>query len=99
MIPLTVLRRLDCVLEETKEKVLKEYKKLKAQKKPEDQIESILTHKFKINFYNTSEFTFEKMLGDADGLAKNLSNYIAGYNTPHKLDIKKAFLRCTCHLE
>jgi len=54
MIPLTVLRRLDCVLEESKQNVLKEYKKLKAQDKPEEQIETIITHKFKINFYNTS---------------------------------------------
>ena len=41
MIPLTVLRRLDCVLEESKQDVLQEYKKLKAQDKPEDQIETI----------------------------------------------------------
>ena len=81
MIPLTVLRRLDCVLEESKQDVLKEYKKLKAQDKSEEQIEKILTHKFKINFYNTSEFTFEKLLGEPDGLAKNLNNYIAGFSS------------------
>ena len=80
MIPLTVLRRLDCVLEESKQDVLKAYKKLKAQDKPEDQIETIITHKFKINFYNTSEFTFKKLLGEPDGLAKNLNNYIAGFS-------------------
>ncbi len=38
MIPLTVLRRLDCVLEESKQEVLKEYKKLKAQEKPEAEV-------------------------------------------------------------
>jgi len=81
MIPLTVLRRLDCVLEESKQDVLKEYKKLKAQDKPEEQIETIITHKFKINFYNTSEFTFKKLLGEPDGLAKNLNNYIAGFSS------------------
>lgn len=81
MIPLTVLRRLDCVLEESKLNVLKEYKKLKAQNKPEDQIERIITHKFKIKFYNTSEFTFQKLLGEPDGLAKNLNNYIAGFSS------------------
>lgn len=89
MIPLTVLRRLDCVLEESKQAVLKEYKRLKAQGKPEDQIETILTHKFKINFYNTSEFTFQKLLGDADGLAKNLSNYIAGFSSRARNIIEK----------
>jgi len=89
MIPLTVLRRLDCVLEESKDRVLAEYKKRKAQDKPEEQIESILTHKFKIKFYNTSEFTFKKLLGDADGLAKNLSNYIAGFSSRARNIIEK----------
>lgn len=84
-----MLRRLDCVLEKSKQDVLKEYKKLKAQGKPEDQIETILTHKFKINFYNTSEFTFQKLLGDPDGLAKNLSNYIAGFSTRARNIIEK----------
>ncbi|MEC4678994.1 MAG: type I restriction-modification system subunit M N-terminal domain-containing protein, partial [Nitrospirota bacterium] len=89
MIPLTVLRRLDCVLEASKQDVLKAYKKLKTQDKPEDQIESILTHKFKINFYNTSEFTFQKLLGDPDGLAKNLSHYIAGFSSRARNIIEK----------
>lgn len=89
MIPLTVLRRLDCVLEETKQDVLKEYKKLKAQDKPEDQIETIITHKFKINFYNTSEFTFKKLLGEPDGLANNLNNYIAGFSSRARYILEK----------
>ena len=82
MIPLTVLRRLDCVLEKSKQDVLKEYKKLKAQgKHDEETIEKIINKKFDLNFHNTSEFTFQKMLGDPDGLAKNLSNYIAGFSS------------------
>ena len=89
MIPLTVLRRLDCVLEKSKQDVLKEYKKLKAQDKPEDQIETIITHKFKINFYNTSEFTFQKLLGEPDGLAKNLNNYIAGFSSRARYILEK----------
>ena len=89
MIPLTVLRRLDCVLEESKQDVLKEYKKLKAQDKPEEQIETIITHKFKINFYNTSEFTFKKLLGEPDGLAKNLNNYIAGFSSRARYILEK----------
>ena len=90
MIPLTVLRRLDCVLEETKGKVLKEYKKLKAQEKyDEETIEKIINKKFDLTFHNTSEFTFKKMLGDADGLAKNLSNYIAGFSSRARNIIEK----------
>lgn len=90
MIPLTVLRRLDCVLEATKDDVLKEYKKLKAQEKyDEETIEKIINTKFDLTFHNTSEFTFQKLLGDADGLAKNLSNYIAGFSSRARSIIEK----------
>src|SRR5436190_22932097 len=65
MIPLTVLRRLDCVLEESKDKVIAMHKKLKAQKKYDSEtIESIINKKFKLTFHNTSKFTFENLLGD-----------------------------------
>ena len=90
MIPLTVLRRLDCVLEESKQEVLAEYKKLKAQKKHDKEtIEKIINKKFKLNFHNTSKFTFQKLLGDADGLAKNLNNYIAGFSSRARNIIEK----------
>src|SRR3954453_23186203 len=64
-IPLTVLRRLDCVLEETKEKVLAEHKKLKAAESKYDAetIEKMINRKFKLTFHNTSDFTFRKLLG------------------------------------
>ena len=96
MIPLTVLRRLDCVLEDTKDEVLKEYKKLKAQKDTKgkqkfdaETIEKMINRKFKLSFHNTSKFTFQKMLGDPDGLAKNLNNYIAGFSTRAREIIQK----------
>ncbi|WP_347275276.1 class I SAM-dependent DNA methyltransferase [Candidatus Kuenenia sp.] len=90
MIPLTVLRRLDCVLEATKEDVLKEYKKLTDQKKHDKEtIEKIINKKFNLTFHNTSKFTFQKMLGDADGLAKNLNNYIAGFSSRARGIIEK----------
>ncbi len=90
MIPLTVLRRLDCVLEATKDDVLKEYKKLTAQKKHDKEtIEKIINKKFGLTFHNTSKFTFKKMLGDADGLAKNLCNYIAGFSSSAHSIIEK----------
>lgn len=90
MIPLTVLRRLDCVLEATKDDVLNEYKKLKALDKFDaETIEKMINRKFNLTFHNTSEFTFEKLLGDADGLAKNLSNYIAGFSVRVRSIIEK----------
>lgn len=105
MIPLTVLRRLDCVLEGSKDKVIAMHKKLKAETKTEkdketgetktvpkysaEAIEKIINQKFKLTFHNTSEFTFQKLLGDPDKLAANLSNFIAGFSSRARLIIEK----------
>jgi len=90
MIPLVVLRRLDCVLESTKDAVMAEHKRLKAEGKyGEDAIEGIINQKFKLNFHNTSEFTFEKLKGDPDKLAGNLANYIAGFSSRARKIIEK----------
>ena len=79
MIPLTVLRRLDCVLEGSKDKVVAHYKKLKAEGKDEETIEKVLDHKFKLHFYNTSEFTFQKLLGEPDKLAAQSAQLHGGF--------------------
>ncbi len=90
MIPLTVLRRLDCVLEKSKEKVLAMHKKLKAEGKyDDDAIEKIINKKFDLTFHNTSVFTFEKLLGDPDKLAANLANFIAGFSSRARHIIEK----------
>lgn len=82
MIPFTVLRRLDCVLETNIDDVKAEYEKLKAQDKYEaDVIEKMVNRKFKLQFHNISGLTFAKLLGDPDNLASNLSKYIAGFST------------------
>ena len=73
MISLTVLRRLDCVLESTKDKVIAYHQKVKAEgKHSADTIETMVNHKFKLSFHNISEFTFNSLLGDPDKLAANL---------------------------
>lgn len=89
MIPLTVLRRLDCVLESTKDRVIALHKKLKAEKKDAETIEKIITHKIKVPFFNVSEFTFETLLGDPDKLAANLGNYMAGFSSRARKIIEK----------
>ena len=85
MIPLTVLRRLDCVLEVDVDKVKVEYDKLFEQYKEKENrteiIEKIIFKKFNHKFFNTSGFTFKKLIGDPDNLAKNLNKYIAGFST------------------
>ncbi len=98
MIPLVVLRRLDSVLEATKADVLKAYNKLKADGKyDEETIEKMLFHKFDLKFFNTSRFTFAirekglfaRLVDDADGLASNLSAYIAGFSSNARKIIEK----------
>jgi type I restriction enzyme M protein len=99
MIPLTVLRRLDCVLEETKDEVLAMHKALKAETKIKDgekvpkhdaeTIEKIINQKFKLTFHNTSEFTFKKLLGDADKLAPNLLKFMSGFSSRARKIIEK----------
>jgi len=51
--------------------------------------ESVIVHMFKLNFFNTSEFTFSKMLGDPDKLAANLRNYMAGFSSKARKIIEK----------
>ena len=84
MLPMVVLRRLDCVLEPTKDAVLKKFKKLEAQQMPEAAMARLLgkaadpsrTHPF----YNTSPYTFARLLDDAENIAPNLVSYINGFS-------------------
>lgn len=90
MIPLTVLRRLDCVLEPTKASVVAYHGKLKADGKHDDEtIEKMVNHRFKLHFHNTSAFTFKSLLADADKLAANLRAYIAGFSANARKILEK----------
>ena len=90
MIPLTVLRRLDCVLDSIKDDVIALHKKLKGEKKHDDEtIEKIINQKFKLTFHNTSGFTFENLLGDADKLAANFAKFIAGFSSRARKILEK----------
>ncbi|OZI12962.1 restriction endonuclease subunit M [Bacillaceae bacterium SAS-127] len=78
VLPLAVLRRFDCVLESTKHDVLTNFEKFKAMN--EDAREPILNRIAKQNFHNTSNYTFQKLLSDADNIADNLRDYINGFS-------------------
>ncbi|WP_372173372.1 N-6 DNA methylase [Xanthomonas euvesicatoria] len=84
MLPMVVLRRLDCVLEPTKAAVLKQHEKLLAKDTPQQAMHRLLGKaadpKRKFPLYNVSAYTFEKLLGDAENIAPNLSNYINGFS-------------------
>jgi type I restriction enzyme M protein len=88
ILPLTVLRRFDCLLAPTREKVLKEYAAIKG--KPETVVRSLLQRITKRPFYNLSKFDFEKLLNDPNQLAPNLNKYITSFS-PNVRDIMERF--------
>jgi type I restriction enzyme M protein len=78
ILPLTVLRRLDCVLSPTKAKVLEAQARLRDKKL--ENLDPQLRRASGFAFYNTSRYDFEKLLADHAHLAQNLRNYIAGFS-------------------
>jgi type I restriction enzyme M protein len=86
ILPMTVLRRLDCVLEPTKDKVLEKHKEL-SKKKLKDP-EPFLNRIAGVPFHNTSKFTFAKLKGDPNNIAANLIKYINGFSTRAREIIK-----------
>jgi type I restriction enzyme M protein len=78
ILPLTVLRRLDCVLADTKTKVLKEYPKIQLMNV--QNIDPILNNISGYNFHNRSLYDFDKLIADPEHLAANIRNYIAGFS-------------------
>src|SRR5580692_11717134 len=75
ILPFTVLRRLDCVLEPTKAAVLAEYaEKQKAGLNPEP----FVLRKAGQSFANISPLDMRKLMGDQDNIAQNLFTYIQG---------------------
>ena len=76
ILPFTVLRRLDCVLESTKEAVLTEYaEKQKAGINPEP----FILRKAGQSFYNTSLLDMKKLMGDPENINANLYSYVQGF--------------------
>jgi type I restriction enzyme M protein len=84
MLPMIVLRRLDCVLEPTKDAVVRDYDRLVAAGTPENAIPRLLTRVVdkdrKQPLYNTSPYTFRKLLDDSENIAPNLVAYINGFS-------------------
>ena len=78
ILPLTVLRRFDCLLEPTKAQVLAEHPKIKV--KPETVVRSLLEKITGRPFYNLSRLDIPRLLDDPNQLAPNLNAYINGYS-------------------
>ncbi len=78
ILPLTVLRRLDCVLAPTRKQVLKRQAELRNLGLEDMKKQLCGTSGFA--FYNTSRYDFDTLLADAPQLAANLRNFIAGFS-------------------
>ena len=76
ILPFLVLKRLDTVLEPTKSIVIGMYNELEGR----DLSLDILKSKTGYEFYNTSSYTFKKLLDDANNITSNLENYIDGFS-------------------
>ncbi len=75
---MTVLRRLDCVLQPTKEKVLGYSPKVG---KLSDSVKDVTLNKIaRQNFHNRSQFDFAKLVADPNHIAANLRNPINSYS-------------------
>jgi type I restriction enzyme M protein len=77
ILPFTVLRRLDCVLEPSKAAVLAE---LELRSTAGLNPEPFLRRKAGTGFFHTSPMTLQKVLGDPDNIAANLSAYVLGFS-------------------
>ncbi|MBU1067953.1 type I restriction-modification system subunit M [Myxococcota bacterium] len=87
ILPFTVLRRLDCVLEATKDAVLRE---LAARTKAKLNPEPFLLRTSGQLFYNTSPLDMKKLMGDSDHIRENLTSYIQAFS-PAVRDIFESF--------
>jgi type I restriction enzyme M protein len=87
ILPLTVLRRLDCVMQPTRQTVLETQARLKGQL---ENLDPQLRRASGYAFYNTSRYDFERLCDDAPHLAANLRNYIAGFS-PNMREVVEKF--------
>jgi type I restriction enzyme M protein len=88
ILPMTVLRRLDCVLEPTKAKVLAKAEAMKGGKVKEQNLGPVLNRITGVPFHNVSKLDFEKLKGDASHIGPNLLKYIEGFSA----DVRDIFL-------
>ena len=76
ILPLTVIRRFDCILADTKDAVLEKYESVK--NLPMRDV--LLRNASGKAFYNTSKFTFERLLDDPDNIEANFRDYLNGFS-------------------
>lgn len=90
ILPMVVIRRLDLLLEPTKEQVLKTFNEYKSKLQNLDSLLTNSKHGSGLAFYNTSKFTLKKLLDDPKNLRSNFENYLNGFSE-NVQDIIKQF--------
>lgn len=76
ILPLTVIRRFDCILADTKDAVLAKYEEVKNLP-----MKDVLLRKASgFDFYNTSKYTFERLMADPDNIEDNFKDYLNGFS-------------------
>jgi type I restriction enzyme M protein len=90
ILPMVVVRRLDLLLEPTKEQVLKTFSEYKSKLQNLDSLLTNSKHGSGLAFYNTSKFTLKKLLDDPKNLRSNFENYLNGFSE-NVQDIIKQF--------
>jgi type I restriction enzyme M protein len=78
ILPFTLLRRLDCVLQPTRQDVHEDAEKYKTT--PPDTRNLLLTRAARQNFYNTSEYSLDELIKRPNDLVQNFSAYLAGFS-------------------
>lgn len=75
ILPFTILRRLDCILEPTRDEV-----RALADKYRGGALDVQVKRKTGLSFYNTSPYDFATLLKEPEGLRANLVDYITGFS-------------------
>jgi type I restriction enzyme M protein len=81
ILPMTVLKRFDDALKNTKEAVVKMAENLNKQNIEGEARDGILCRISGYDFYNTSKFCFDKLIADPNNIAENFEDYIKGFSS------------------
>jgi type I restriction enzyme M protein len=84
ILPFTILRRLDCILEPTRDEVQE-----LATKYDGGALDVRVKRRTGLSFYNTSPFDFDRLLEDPEGLRANLMDFITGFSA--NIDVFERF--------
>lgn len=83
IIPMTIIRRLECALDETKDAVCTIYEQ------DDTTPDAILKQISGYSFYNTSRYTLEKLLAEPAQLHRNLKTYLEAFSPNIRMILDK----------